>query len=216
MILRFVEFNGNPRTATMRLLTIPLACCCLALSMVPDRAGVEMTATKSLIIQSGGPREGDAGSKYLNVEGKGNEKYASFGVLIFELPKEVDGSRVKRMTLTLTQSIPQFARDGAIKFFLAPKLDASEDLKFDPDTPDGVGSRIKPLHDLGSSAFKKVETGKTESFSLTVDDAVRERIGKGGKLFLVIVPADGGVAATYFGAGETDQQKRPRLTLEQP
>lgn len=117
------------------------------------------------------------------------------------------------MTLTLTQSIPQFAKDGAIKFFLAPEVDAAEDLKFDPSTPDGVGSRIKPLHALGSGTFKKVETGKTESFSLTVDETVRERIKKGGKLFVVIVPADATVAATYFGANESVKEKGPRLTL---
>jgi hypothetical protein len=200
----------------MRILSIPLTCCSLAILMVPAQAGVEMTATRSLTIQPGGPRTGDAGSKYLNVEGKDNEKYASFGVLVFEIPREVKGSEVNGMTLTLIQSIPQFAKDGTIKFFLAPDLDAAEDLKFDPNTPDGVGSRIKPLHTLGSGTFKKVETGKTESFSLTVDDTVRERIVKGGKLFVVIVPADATVAATYFGANENAKEKSPRLTLDLP
>jgi len=120
------------------------------------------------------------------------------------------------MTLTLIQSIPQFAKDGAIKFFLVPELDAAEDLKFDPDAPDGVGVRIKPLHALGSGTFKKVETGKTESISLTVNDTVRERIAKGGKLCVVIVPADAAVAATYFGASESAKEKSPRLTLDVP
>ena len=77
-----------------------------------------------------------------------------------------------------------------------------------------MGSQIKPLHALGSGNFKKVETGKTDSFSLTVDDSVRERIAKGGKLCLVIVPADAAVAATYFGANEDAKEKSPRLTLE--
>ncbi|MGO9470181.1 MAG: hypothetical protein ACLQIB_05775 [Isosphaeraceae bacterium] len=200
----------------MRIRSIPLTCCFLAILMVPAQAGVEMTATRSVTIQPGGPRPGDGGSKYLNVEGKDNEKYASFGLLVFELPKEVKGSQVKAMTLTLTQSIPQFAKDGAIKFFLAPDVNAVEELKFDPRTPDGVGSRIKPLHALGSGTFKKVETGKTESFPLTVDDTVRERIVMGGKLFVVIVPADATVAATYFGANENAKDKSPRLTLDLP
>ncbi len=200
----------------MRIRSIPLTCCFLAILLVPAQAGVEMTATRSVTIQPGGPRPGDGGSKYLNVEGKDNEKYASFGLLVFELPKEVKGSQVKAMTLTLTQSIPQFAKDGAIKFFLAPDVNAVEELKFDPRTPDGVGSRIKPLHALGSGTFKKVETGKTESFPLTVDDTVRERIVMGGKLFVVIVPADATVAATYFGANENAKDKSPRLTLDLP
>ena len=95
-------------------------------------------------------------------------------------------------------------------------MDAAGDLKFDANAPDGVGSQIKPLHALGSGNFKKIETGKTESFSLTVDDTVRERLAKGGKLFLVIVPADATVAATYFGANEDAKDKSPRLTLDLP
>jgi hypothetical protein len=47
-----------------------------------------------------------------------------------------------------------------------------------------------------------------------VNDVVRERIAKGGKLYLVIVPADAAVAATYFGANESANEMSPRLTLE--
>jgi hypothetical protein len=56
-------------------------------SGVSALAGIEATATKSLTIQSAGPRQGEAGSRYFNVEGLKNERYASFGVLVFELPK---------------------------------------------------------------------------------------------------------------------------------
>ena len=201
----------------MRILSISAACFLFAsFQVIPNQAGVEVVASKSLTVQPSGPRSGDAGSKYFNIEGKDNEKYASFGVLVFEIPKEIQDKKVKSVTLTLVQSIPKFAKDGAIRFFLAPDLDAAGDLKFDPNAPDGVGSQIKSLHALGSGNFKKIETGKTESFSLTVDDAVRERIAKGGKLCLVIVPADSAVAATYFGANEDAKDKSPRLTLDLP
>ena len=33
---------------------------------------------------------------------------------------------------------------------------------------------------------------------------------------MVIVPADGAVAVTYFGASETDKEKRLRLTIDLP
>ena len=49
-----------------------------------------------------------------------------------------------------------------------------------------------------------------------MDDTARGQIAKGGKLCLVIVPADATVAATYFGASETDKEKSPRLTLDLP
>jgi hypothetical protein len=140
----------------MRTHSILIAACSLAtLIVTPAFAATEVVATKSLTIQPPGPRTADAGSKYFNIEGKDNEKYASFGVLIFEIPKEVQDKKVKDLTLTLVQSIPKFAKDGAIRFFLAPDLDAPGDLKFDPNAPDGVGSQVKPLHALGSGSFKK-------------------------------------------------------------
>ena len=201
----------------MRILSVAAACYFLGCLMVmPAQAGVELVASKSLTIQPNGPRPGDAGSKYINIEGKENEKYASFGVLVFEIPKEVKGKPIKSLTLNLMQSIPKFAKDGRIKFFLAPDLDPNAELKFDPSAPDGVGNQIKSLHPLGSGEFKKIETGKLDSFSLTVDDAIRQQIAKGGKLCLVVVPADAAVAATYFGATDEAKKKSPRLMLDLP
>jgi hypothetical protein len=74
----------------MRNSSIPAIGFFLASFMVsPTFAGSEVVANKSLTIQPTGPRSGDSGSKYLNIEGKSNEKYTSFGVLVFELPQEV-------------------------------------------------------------------------------------------------------------------------------
>jgi hypothetical protein len=182
----------------------------------PTQAGEEVIASKSLTVQPNGRRSGDAGSKYFNIQGKDNEKYASFGVLVFDIPKDIQDKKLKNLNLTLVQSVPKFAKDGAIRFFLAPDPDTTKDLKFDATTADGVGSQIKSLHPLGQGNFKKIETGKTESFSLTVDETTRGQVAKGGRLCLVIVPADSVVAATYFGASETDKEKSPRLTLELP
>ena len=188
----------------MKTLSISLASFVLAILVaISARAGVEVTAMESRTIQPSGPRSGDAGSKYFNIQGQGNDKYASFGVLVFEIPKDVQDKKVKSATLTLVQSVPAFAKDGAVRFFLATNSDATGNLKFDPSADDGVGNQIKARHALGSGNFKKVETGKRESFPLTVDDSVREQIAKGRKLYVVIVPADATVAATYFGATES-------------
>jgi hypothetical protein len=201
----------------MRIHSILITACFLATVIVTAAfAETEVVASKSLTIQPTGPRSGDAGSKYLNIEGKSNEKYASFGVLVFELPQEVQGKQIKSLKLSLIQSIPRFAKDGGIKIFLAPDLNDGGELKFDPNAADGVGGQIKALHPLGSGEFKKVETGKADSFTLTVDDAVRERVAKGGKVCLVIVPADDAVAATYFGATEGAKDKSPRLMFDLP
>jgi hypothetical protein len=201
----------------MRILSILIVSSCLVSFLVnPTHAGEEVVASKSLTVQPNGPRSGEVGSKYFNIQGKDNDKYPSFGVLVFDLRKEIQEKKIRNLKLTFVQSIPTFAKDGAIRFFLAPDLDATLLLKFDPNTSDGVASQIKSLLPLGSGDFKKIETGKTESFSLVVDDAARRQIAQGGKLCLVIVPAYGAVAASYFGANETDKGRSPRLTLDLP
>jgi hypothetical protein len=201
----------------MRTHSIPITASFLATVIVtPSFAETEVVASKCLTIQPTGPRAGDAGSKYFNVEGKSNEKYASFGVLVFEIPKEIQGKQIKRLTLSLVQSIPKFAKDGRIEFFLAPDLGDEGELKFDPNASGGVGNQIRSLLPLGSGQFKKIETGKVDVFNLTVDDTVRERVARGGKSCLVIVPGDEAVAATYFGAAGDAKDKSPRLTLDLP
>jgi hypothetical protein len=201
----------------MRTLSILAACSLIAVfQVIPTRDGVGVVATKCMTVRPSGPRSGDAGIKYFDIQGKDNQKYASFGIIAFEIPKELQDKKVKSVTLTLVQSIPKFARDGAIRFFMARDLDAAVDLKFDPGAADGVGSQIKALHALGSGNFRKLQTGKAESFKLTLDESARGQIARGGKLYIVIVPADATVAATYFGASETEKEKSPRLTLNMP
>jgi hypothetical protein len=194
---------------------------CLVLASIAPTANAQATApvttaTTSLTVMPAGPRSGEPGSRYFNVQGKDNDKYASFGVLVFDVPKEAQGAKPKALTLTLVQSVSSFARDGGLKFFLAPEFDAKATLKFDSAASDGIGDQIKPLHGLGSGEFKKAATGKTDMFSLKIDEVVQERIAKGGKLHLVIVPADTTVSATYFGAGDDVKDKAPRLTIALP
>jgi hypothetical protein len=44
----------------------------------------------------------------------------------------------------------------------------------------------------------------------------RSQIAKGGRIYLVIVPADGSAAASKFGTNETDKEKSLRLTIDLP
>ena len=87
---------------------------------LPALAEIKATATKSLTVQPAGPRQGEAGSRYFNVEGAKKERYASFGVLVFEVPKVGDkAADVKSLGLRLVQSIPQFAGEGPVLPFRA-------------------------------------------------------------------------------------------------
>jgi hypothetical protein len=62
MMVPFEEPNRNTRCPTRRTLSIPVACYFLASFMViPSQAGVEVVASKSLTVQTSGPRPGDAG-----------------------------------------------------------------------------------------------------------------------------------------------------------
>ena len=194
----------------MRNMWIAIACFSLVRFLnVTAEAGVEVTASKSLTVQPNGPRTGDAGSKYFNIEGKDNDQYASFGVLVFDMPKKIDASKINSVSLTLVQSVPRFAKDGEVKFYLAAELDPAAALKFDAKSDNNVGNQIKPLYELGSGTFKQVETGEMQSFTLKLDGTCRERIAKGGRLCLVVVPANSSVAATYFGAGESRRAVAP-------
>jgi hypothetical protein len=141
-------------------------------SGLPSLAGTEVTATKSLTVQPTGPRQGEAGSRYFNVEGQKNDRYARFGVLVFELPKgQGRDSEVENLSLRLVQSVPRFARDGKIHFLLAEPSERGADslaaLTFDVKSPDGLGrDAFRAVHRLGSEIFTRVKTGQADRFDL--------------------------------------------------
>jgi hypothetical protein len=187
-------------------------------------AEIEATATQSLTVQPAGPRQGEAGSRYFNIEGVKKERYASYGVLVFELPKGEDrAGAVEAMSLRLVQSNARFTQDGKVRYFLAEPPDGGTEplagLKFEAGSPGGVSKEaFKALHPLGSGTFMTVETGHADTLELKPDDAgkryLRDRIKAGGMILLVAVPEDEEVAATYFGAGGEPKENRPRLSIE--
>lgn len=185
-----------------------------------SQAGPDVVAAGSLTVQPAGVRKGEAGAGYLNVEGKRNDKYASYGLLTFPAPEAGEKSvRIEGLTLTLVQSVPKFAKDGKVRFFLLEEGQLEpEGLSFDEASTDGVGKRFEGRLPLGAGEFKKVETGTVNAFTLTLDDAARKLLRRrwegGGKAHILIVPDDDDVAATYFGAGAQDAGRRPRLTLK--
>jgi hypothetical protein len=150
-------------------------------------------------------------------------RYASFGVLVFELPKGGEQvGNVQALSLRLVQSVARFTQDGKVRLFLAEPADLTTDplaeLKFEAGSSGGVGKHaFKALHPLGSGTFKKVETGHADTFELKPDEAgqryLRDRIKSGGTIVIVAVPEDEEVAATYFGAGSETEANRPRLSI---
>jgi len=152
-------------------------------------AEIKATSTKSLTVQPAGPRQGEAGSRYFNVEGVKKERYASYGVLVFELPGgENQVGEVGKMSLRLVQSDAGFTQDGKVQFFVAEPTDRGTDplagLKFEAGSPGGVAKdAFKALHPLGTGTCKKVETRHADTLELKPDDAgkryLRDRIKAG-------------------------------------
>jgi hypothetical protein len=186
-------------------------------------AAIDVTASKDATVQPTGPRPGAGGSNYFNVQGKNNQRFASFGILVFRLPKsEVQENEVNGLRVAFTQSIPRFAKNGKVKFYLAADSNKEKDfeakLKFDPKSTNGLGDGVfKVLHPLGAGTFNPIKTGHADTFSLTSDEAgrkyLRDQVRAGGEVIIIVVPDDDDVAATYFGAGNETAANRPRLII---
>jgi hypothetical protein len=194
-------------------------------------AGSDTTAVSSAIVMPGGPRSGANGKNYLNAQGKKTSpdgQYASFGVIDFTVPADLGQvTKVKGLTLTLTQSVPAFAHDGGVKFYLttdtrtdtnAPAPKATPTLKFDTSTPDGLGNQLTPRYPAGSGKFTKKMTGELDTFSLRVEGEgemyLRGELNRKGKIRILMVPDSDDVAATYFGAGNSSPSNRPKLAID--
>lgn len=197
--------------------TLALSAVLALLTAVPARSG-EAVASKSLTVQKAGVRPGKPGEAFLNVEGKTNGedgKYASFGVLEFPAKDLVGDAAPAGLELVLTQSVARFSVDGPVKFYLATADLDAKGLKFDPSGVDGLGGQFASRRPLGAGSFKKAETGKADTFALTLDDEakafLKDRAGKGGSVAILVVPDNDTVAATYFGAGADEADRRPRL-----
>jgi hypothetical protein len=178
-------------------------------------------------VQPAGPRDGAPGKTFLNVEGKNNGResvYASFGVLEFHpaKPDKPVGS-IKGITLTLTQSIARFSKDGPMRAYIAPDTTVSLEpktspLKFDPKTPGGIGPMAKTILSLGTATFTKRMTGDADTITLkpetNTEAYLRSQLNGGGTIRVLLVPADDDVAATYFGAGCEPASRRPKRVID--
>ena len=185
----------------------------------------EVAARDSAQIQGNGPRRGDEGRTYANIQGTGsNPRFASYAIFDFPMPRGANGKdKDATVTLFLTQSVTRFTRDGKLRLFLLDDaksdLDAlTQNLRFEPArVPDGLGNNLPKLIPVGTFDFLKGGMGDTDPIPLTLDDAgrklVADRAASGGSLRVVIVPDIPHVAATYFGAGARDAENRPRLAI---
>jgi hypothetical protein len=179
-------------------------------------------ATNNATVQPGGPRGGDNGKLFFNMEGSSNDVFASFGVVDFQLP---DGSTFNPgdvLSITLTQANASFTQNGMLAFYVS--TDTTTDIEpdtsplaFDPtDVPTGLASQLDTKYLLGCGTFTQAADGTMDTFSFTpTDDALTyliNEISTTGYIRMIVAPFDPTVAATYAGFSNTEFQG-PALTL---
>jgi len=199
------------------VVTCALAVPLFALSGSRARAEqISVLAFDNATVQPAGPRPGDNGKRFFNMEGNQNGNFASFGVADFTFPhRGEDGDEseiesIRDLVVTLVQANAAFTADGALHFWLTTDTTTDIQPSDDPaisfiraDDPDGLDQQLVPRFFLGSGMFVQVDDGQVDTYSFRLSRGprryLRRQIGRGGTVRIVISPADGTVAATYAG-----------------
>jgi hypothetical protein len=179
------------------------------------RADLLLTAaTDNATVQPAGPRPGDNGKRFFNMEGSANDTFASFGVIDFPAPQPgYPVASVNALTLRFTQQNAAFTHDGGLRFYLTADtttdIQPGSPLHFDAaDLPGGLDGQLLPRFFLGTGTFIEVANGAEDSFPLSLSaDAqafLTDQLNRGGVLRLIVTPDDATVAATFAGFSNTD------------
>ena len=191
-------------------------------------------------IQVTGPRGGDFGNRFFNIEGLSfEERFRSYGTVrwnLADLRAEFDGLfpggwRVTGVALELTQDNAAFTSDGFVDVYLS--TDDTSDAKtalsdlqypfFDPNTfePDMPLASDSPIlsflfFEVATGAIDRFDQaggpgGGVEALSLTAELA--SDIENDGVLTMVFVDASETVAATYRGQEGFEGRVGPNLFI---
>jgi len=218
-------------------LAYPLSICVLILGGNSARADLfSALAVDNATVQVEGPRPGDFGKVFFNMEGNQNGDctvemvppcFASFGVADFDSTSlQIRGEieSIRSLTLTLVQANASFTHDGALHFWLTTDtttdIQPSEDpaIKFAlTDDPDGLDDQLIGRFFLGAGTFTQVSSGHPDPFTFRLSRHAERylirQIRHHGKIRIALSPADGPVAATYAGYSN-DEFSGPLITLD--
>jgi hypothetical protein len=174
-----------------------------------------------------GPRAGDNGKAYFDVEGVLNGDFAAWGAADFDsstLGINFTVDTVTDVAVTLVQDNAAFTTDGAINFYITEDTTTSIQpdpvnpaVFFDLTDPEGLNGQLQPIHFLGSGKFAQGPSGTVDVFSFTLDDAsaayVSGVLNNMGTLRVVMTPADPAVSATYAGFSDATGYFGPMITV---
>ncbi|MEL7449516.1 MAG: endonuclease/exonuclease/phosphatase family protein [Pseudomonadota bacterium] len=186
-------------------------------------ASTSLAAADNATVQSGGPRPGDSGKTFFNIQGSGNGEFAGFGVADFNLGAVPDNvTEVTGLTLSLTESNAGFTTDGLFSVFTTDATAVSIQADDSPLAYQGgegaasVDPLLTNLAQVATAQFIEDGDGSQDVFALKFDDtdgALTDAINAGDTLRLVFAPEEPQVAATYAGQGNFDGPP-PTLTID--
>ncbi len=201
---------------------------CLA-ATTAARADFTVSAFDNSTVQPGGPRTGNNGQRFLNIEGSGNGTFASFGVVDFRASQAA--GMVDSLSLILTENNAGFTAPGALSFFVSTNTSTNIDAGTSPLTyqaspadSTGIGTQLSTLYRLGSGAFTttgNVMSGQVDTYKFALAGALQayltSQVNAGRTIRVVIGAADATVAATYSGFTNTGTNTPgPALTVGVP
>jgi hypothetical protein len=183
-------------------------------------------ATDNATVQPTGPRMGQNGKDYLNVEGVMNGNFASFGVIDFDSSAlGLNGvTDLQSVTISLTQDNASFTHDGPVNFYITEDTTTSiqpDDMAilFDTNDSEGLNGQLSPIHLLGAGNFMQTNSGDLDQFRFALDTDTKAyligQINTGGTIRVVITPTDPATAATYAGFSSPDYTG-PVITVTTP
>ncbi len=202
----------------------------LGLSAADVRAQTAL-AQNNATVQPAGPRLGDNGLAFFNVEGATNGTNASFGVLEFNSPDLGYGqvSEVDSVAIALTEDEASFTSEGSVEFYVTTDTttsimnDGSSPLFFDATDPQGLNGQLQTLYRLGGGHFHPIRSGHKDRFQFSVaagsdlEAYLINQINTGDIIRIVIAPKGSPkgqlVGATWAGYTNTIANSMPVLTV---
>ena len=203
------------------LLSASLVSLCFAAAQAQS-VNVAARASANATVQAAGPRTGNNGVRFFNIEGSNNNAFASYGVLDFTASSFGIGftvGDVSNLSLLLRDAPAAFSAGGNVNVYLATdtttsiaNTPGSSPLRFDATIPGGEGisagaaGQLGTLYSMGVGAYAKGTQGDAFNYGLTLPAAAKTlfvnalNAGASGDVRLVVTPGAAGVAATYGGA----------------
>ncbi len=209
----FPHIGGNWMTTRHIFTTLAL----LAGAAVSHAELKSALATFNVTVQPAGPRQGNNGKNFLNVEGSVNNAFASYGVVDFTTAGLFGSTLndITKISLRLVASNAAFSFTGDANVYITEDTatnatQTGSPLIFDAtQLPEGLGTQLSPNTAVGVIKYKKtLPTGTEYWVDFTPTGALKTyllaQINAGGTVRFAVTPTTDTTAATFAGFSNTN------------